>query len=83
MHKFADTFASKELFAIGQGLPGPTSTQLVISTALARGKYANILSSRANCPSIKMKVLSHRVVALIQLVRLVGSWRFSFGISLD
>lgn len=25
-----------ELFAIGQGLPGPTSTQLVISTALAR-----------------------------------------------
>eukprot|EP00980_Cylindrotheca_fusiformis_P019774 scaffold6929_cov99-Cylindrotheca_fusiformis.AAC.1 len=25
-----------ELFAIGQGLPGPTSTQLVISTALSR-----------------------------------------------
>ena len=25
-----------ELFAIGQGLPGPTSTQLVVSTALAR-----------------------------------------------
>jgi len=28
--------AATELFAIGQGLPGPTSTQLVISTALAR-----------------------------------------------
>jgi len=25
-----------ELFAIGQGLPGPTSTQLVTSVALAR-----------------------------------------------
>jgi chromate transporter len=25
-----------ELFAIGQGLPGPTSTQLVVSTALSR-----------------------------------------------
>ena len=25
-----------ELFAIGQGLPGPTSTQLVISTATSR-----------------------------------------------
>ena len=29
-------FCVTELFAIGQGLPGPTSTQLVISTALAR-----------------------------------------------
>jgi Chromate transport protein ChrA len=28
--------SATELFAIGQGLPGPTSTQLVISTALAR-----------------------------------------------
>jgi len=28
--------AFMELFAIGQGLPGPTSTQLVVSTALAR-----------------------------------------------
>jgi chromate transporter len=31
-----DEEAFTELFAIGQGLPGPTSTQLVISTALAR-----------------------------------------------
>ncbi len=31
-----DEDAFTELFAIGQGLPGPTSTQLVISTALAR-----------------------------------------------
>ena len=32
-----------ELFAIGQGLPGPTSTQLVVSTALARaGPIAGI-----------------------------------------
>ena len=30
-----DTFT--ELFAIGQGLPGPTSTQLVVSTALYQG----------------------------------------------
>ena len=29
-------YCVSELFAIGQGLPGPTSTQLVISTALAR-----------------------------------------------
>ena len=28
-------YYTSELFAIGQGLPGPTSTQLVISTALA------------------------------------------------
>jgi len=32
----AHALPSTELFAIGQGLPGPTSTQLVISTALAR-----------------------------------------------
>mmetsp|Transcript_54928 Transcript_54928/g.133397 ORF Transcript_54928/g.133397 Transcript_54928/m.133397 type:complete len:525 (+) Transcript_54928:106-1680(+) len=31
-----DEEAFTELFAIGQGLPGPTSTQLVISTALSR-----------------------------------------------
>jgi len=31
-----DEEAFTELFAIGQGLPGPTSTQLVVSTALAR-----------------------------------------------
>lgn len=31
-----DEDAFTELFAIGQGLPGPTSTQLVISTALSR-----------------------------------------------
>lgn len=31
-----DEDAFTELFAIGQGLPGPTSTQLVVSTALAR-----------------------------------------------
>jgi chromate transporter len=30
-----DEDAFTELFAIGQGLPGPTSTQLVVSTALA------------------------------------------------
>jgi chromate transporter len=34
-----------ELFAIGQGLPGPTSTQLVISTALSRaGPLGGILA---------------------------------------
>ena len=31
-----DEEAFMELFAIGQGLPGPTSTQLVVSTALSR-----------------------------------------------
>jgi len=31
-----DEDAFMELFAIGQGLPGPTSTQLVVSTAMAR-----------------------------------------------
>ena len=31
-----DEDAFMELFAIGQGLPGPTSTQLVVSTALSR-----------------------------------------------
>lgn len=35
-----------ELFAIGQGLPGPTSTQLVISTALSRaGPLGGLLVS--------------------------------------
>jgi len=34
-----------ELFAIGQGLPGPTSTQLVISTALSRaGPWGGLLA---------------------------------------
>ncbi|KAL7426892.1 hypothetical protein ACHAXH_001311, partial [Discostella pseudostelligera] len=32
--KWLDDEAFTELFAIGQGLPGPTSTQLVISTAM-------------------------------------------------
>lgn len=34
--KWLDEDQFTELFAIGQGLPGPTSTQLVVSTALAR-----------------------------------------------
>jgi len=34
--KWLDEEQFTELFAIGQGLPGPTSTQLVVSTALAR-----------------------------------------------
>eukprot|EP00566_Odontella_aurita_P009662 CAMPEP_0113545920 /NCGR_PEP_ID=MMETSP0015_2-20120614/11527_1 /TAXON_ID=2838 /ORGANISM="Odontella" /LENGTH=506 /DNA_ID=CAMNT_0000446335 /DNA_START=136 /DNA_END=1656 /DNA_ORIENTATION=- /assembly_acc=CAM_ASM_000160 len=34
--QWMDEDAFMELFAIGQGLPGPTSTQLVVSTALAR-----------------------------------------------
>lgn len=34
--KWLDDEQFTELFAIGQGLPGPTSTQLVVSTALAR-----------------------------------------------
>ena len=34
--KWMDEEQFTELFAIGQGLPGPTSTQLVISTALSR-----------------------------------------------
>lgn len=34
--KWMDEDSFTELFAIGQGLPGPTSTQLVVSTALAR-----------------------------------------------
>ncbi|KAL3823430.1 hypothetical protein ACHAXA_004305, partial [Cyclostephanos tholiformis] len=34
--KWLDDESFMELFAIGQGLPGPTSTQLVVSTALAR-----------------------------------------------
>jgi len=34
--KWMDEESFTELFAIGQGLPGPTSTQLVVSTALAR-----------------------------------------------
>lgn len=34
-----------ELFAIGQGLPGPTSTQLVVSTALSRaGPWGGLLA---------------------------------------
>ena len=34
-----------ELFAIGQGLPGPTSTQLVVSAALARaGPFGGLLA---------------------------------------
>ena len=38
-----DEDAFMELFAIGQGLPGPTSTQLVVSTALAHaGPLAGI-----------------------------------------
>lgn len=40
-----DEDAFMELFAIGQGLPGPTSTQLVISTALAHaGPLAGLLA---------------------------------------
>jgi len=34
--KWLDEDSFIELFAIGQGLPGPTSTQLVVSTALSR-----------------------------------------------
>ena len=43
-----------ELFAIGQGLPGPTSTQLVVSTALARaGPIAGITAFLLfNIPSL-------------------------------
>ena len=46
-----------ELFAIGQGLPGPTSTQLVISTALSRagplgGLSEFILNIRNRSPSM-------------------------------
>jgi chromate transporter len=34
-----------ELFAIGQGLPGPTSTQLVVSTATSRaGMLGGVLA---------------------------------------
>ena len=41
--KWLDDEQFTELFAIGQGLPGPTSTQLVVSTALARaGPIAGI-----------------------------------------
>ena len=38
--KWLDEEQFTELFAIGQGLPGPTSTQLVVSTALARAGEA-------------------------------------------
>ncbi len=35
-HNWLDEDSFMELFAIGQGLPGPTSTQLVVSTATSR-----------------------------------------------
>jgi chromate transporter len=43
-----------ELFAIGQGLPGPTSTQLVVSTALSRAGPIAGLSALAlwNLPGL-------------------------------
>lgn len=37
VHKFIDEDVFLELFALGQGLPGPSSTQLVISTASTHG----------------------------------------------
>jgi chromate transporter len=37
VHKFIDEDVFTELFALGQGLPGPSSTQLVISTASTHG----------------------------------------------
>jgi len=37
VHKWLDEDVFMELFALGQGLPGPTSTQLVISTASTHG----------------------------------------------
>jgi chromate transporter len=44
-NNWLDEEAFTELFAIGQGLPGPTSTQLVISAALARaGPLGGILA---------------------------------------
>lgn len=43
--QWLDEEAFVELFAIGQGLPGATSTQLVVSTALARaGPLAGIVA---------------------------------------
>lgn len=47
-----DEEAFTELFAIGQGLPGPTSTQLVVSTALSRaGPLGGLMgtSTRFSC----------------------------------
>lgn len=43
-----DEEAFTELFAIGQGLPGPTSTQLVVSTALARAGPVGMLMAIYN-----------------------------------
>jgi chromate transporter len=43
--KWMDEDQFTELFAIGQGLPGPTSTQLVVSTALARSGPVGGLSA--------------------------------------
>ncbi|KAL3922955.1 MAG: hypothetical protein SGILL_001926 [Bacillariaceae sp.] len=37
VHKFIEEDVFMELFALGQGLPGPSSTQLVISTASTHG----------------------------------------------
>mmetsp|Transcript_7818 Transcript_7818/g.11231 ORF Transcript_7818/g.11231 Transcript_7818/m.11231 type:complete len:479 (-) Transcript_7818:170-1606(-) len=49
-----------ELFAIGQGLPGPTSTQLVVSTALSRaGPLGGIMAFMLwNIPGLIFLTLS-------------------------
>lgn len=41
VNKFIDEDIFTELFALGQGLPGPSSTQLVISTASTHGGAAS------------------------------------------
>ncbi len=54
-----------ELFAIGQGLPGPTSTQLVISTALARaGPLGGLLAFFLwNLPGLVVLTVSGILIA--------------------
>lgn len=39
VHEWMDEEVFMELFALGQGLPGPSSTQLVISTAVTHGGW--------------------------------------------
>jgi chromate transporter len=59
-----DEEAFTELFAIGQGLPGPTSTQLVISTALARaGPLGGLLALLLwNLPGLVVLTVCGRLI---------------------